>query len=130
MKIVKLLTFTSILLFNVSTAECNNDLPKEIFKHWIHSYEEDTRGVNIYRPGNYNFPRSRGRESFEIKENGEFIQYGIGPTDRVVKVSGRWEVEEKVKIVVYLESKDVASYTINIISCTSDILKIKNKGLD
>ncbi len=125
MKIVKLLIFTSILLFNVSASECNNDLPKEIFKHWIHSYEEDTKDVKVFRPSYYNFPPARGRIGFEIKENGEFIQYGIGPTDRVVKVSGRWEVEEKDKIVVSLENKDVASYTINIISCTSDILRIK-----
>ncbi len=125
MKIVKLLIFTSILLFNVSASECNNDLPKEIFKHWIHSYEEDTKDVKVFRPGYYNFPPARGRIGFEIKENGELVQYGIGPTDRVVKVSGRWEVEEKDKIVVYLENKDVAAYTINIISCTSDILRIK-----
>ena len=44
-----------------------------IYKHWIHSHEEDTEDKKVYRPSTFEFPPSRGRDGFEIKENGEFI---------------------------------------------------------
>ena len=43
---------------------------KIISKFWIHSYEEDTEDVRVYRPRSYDFPLSRGRTGFEIKKNG------------------------------------------------------------
>ncbi len=125
MKIIKSLLFFSLLLFNVQVTGGDNDLPKEIFKHWIHSYEEDTKEAKVFRPSHHKFPPARGRFGFEVKEDGEFVQYGIGPADRPAKVSGHWKAEGKDKIIVYLENKDVPSYTINIISCTEDILMIK-----
>lgn len=125
MKIVKLSLFFSLLLFNVQTMGCDNDLPKEIFKYWIHSYEEDTKEAKVFRPSHYKFPPARGRFGFEMKKDGEFIQYGIGPTDRPSKVSGHWKAEGKDTIIVYLENKDVPSYTINIISCTEDVFMVK-----
>ncbi len=56
--------------------------PQEIFKHWIHSHEEDGDDYRIFRPSSYEFPLSRGREGFEIKENGTFIWYRIAPAER------------------------------------------------
>lgn len=125
MKIVSLLFFFSIQLFAMG---CDNDLPKEIFKHWTHSYEDDTKDVEVFRPSYYNFPPARGRRGFEIKENGELVQYKIGPTDRVVEVSGRWKAEGKDKIIVSFENKEIAPFTIQIISCTDDMLKIKRRS--
>ncbi len=124
MKIVGLSLLFSMILFNVPIMGNNWDLPKEIFKHWIHSYEEDTEDVQVFRPSDYKFPRARGRYGFEIKEDGEFIQYRIGPTDRPEKVLGRWKAEGKDKISVSFDDKEM-SYTINVISCTSDVLRIK-----
>ncbi len=60
-----------------------------------------------------------------MKKDGEFVQYGIGPTDRPAKVSGHWKAEGKDKIIVYLENKDIPSYTINIILCAEDVLTVK-----
>lgn len=126
MKIVRVATFFSMLLFSYAFAMgCNNDLPEEIFKHWIHSHEEDTKDIMVFRPEYYNFPRSRGRTGFEIKENGEFIQYKSGPTDRPVKTTGHWKAEGKNKIIVYFEKKETEPYTITIISSSNDVLKLK-----
>ncbi len=105
-----------MLTSNAQGMGCSDELPKEIFKHWIHSYEEDTKELKVFRPSSYNFPPARGRMGLELKENGEFIQSGIGPTDRPTKGSGRWKAEGKDKIIVYLEDKEVASYTMNIVS--------------
>lgn len=125
MKIVNSLLLSSVVIFNITSTGCTNELPKEIFKHWIHSHEEDTADVKVFRPSNYKFPPARGRFGFEIKENGEFIQYRIGPTDRPEKASGLWKAEGKDKILVYLEGKETPSYTINIVSCAEELLKIK-----
>mgnify|MGYP001594820670 CR=1 FL=1 len=124
-KIMRLLLFSSILLlFNVAAMGNDKDLPQEIFKHWIDSHEEDTKDVAVFRPSGYNFPPARGRSEFEIKQNGEFVLYRIAPACGLEKFSGHWKAEGKGKIIAYFENNEVVSYTINIISCTNDLLKI------
>lgn len=117
--------FLLIQLSDVSAKESDNVPTKKIFKHWVHSFEEDTKDVTVFRPSNYNFPPARGRGGFEIKEDKVFIQYRIGPTDRPEKVYGYWKAMGKNKIVVYFRNKETGSYSMNIISCTNDILKVK-----
>lgn len=67
-----------------------DDLPAVIFRHWIHSREEDSEGLEVYRPEGFGFPPSFGREGIEMRKDGEFIQDDIGPADGVMQVSGRW----------------------------------------
>jgi len=114
-----------LLLNATAMGGCKSDLPEEIYKHWIHSFEEDTKDVKVYRPEYYNFPRARGRGGFEIRKNGEFVQFGIGPTDRTAKVSGYWKLEGEDKIGVYFEEEGYSSYTIQIVSFSKDVLLIK-----
>jgi Pregnancy-associated plasma protein-A len=97
----------------------------QIFKHWVHSYEEDTEGVKVYRPSDYKFPPSRGRKGFEIKENGEFIEYTIAPSDGLHKEVGHWQAEEPTKAKVYLENRNKESLTLNILYCDENMLKIQ-----
>lgn len=103
----------------------NSSVPPEIFKRWMHSREEDTQEMRIYRPSNYPFPPSRGREGFEMKENGEFISYGPGPTDRAQKRLGTWKLESGNRIVVTFEDPRWKPYTMEIIFCDREILKVR-----
>lgn len=103
----------------------NNDLLPGLFKHWIHSREEDTESVKVYRPSNYDFPPSRGREGFDLKENGEFVQYGIAPTDRPQTVKGQWKAEG-AKIEAHFEDQKSKPQTLSILSCDEDILRIQS----
>lgn len=109
----------------------NNNLPQEIFKHWVQSYEKDFR---VFRPSDYNFPPSRRpREEFEIKKDGKFVLYekSLQPDDGVIttKLFGSWKVIEQNKKTGLLEisiSKPL-HYQIKIISydiSNNDILKI------
>jgi len=96
-------------------------LPLEIYeKRWIHSREEDTNEIQVYRPSTYNFPLSRGRIAFEIEKNGTFIQYGIGPDDTRKKVEGNWTIgegEEPNTIKIdFATDKPIKSYNMKIIS--------------
>jgi hypothetical protein len=93
-------------------------LPDEIYKHWIYSNQDkDHRpSVSVFRPSDYNFPPSRGRRGFEIRRNGEFILYEIGPDDRPVKKVGEFKVEGPNKIKVYFEDKNKSAFSLGIVS--------------
>ena len=102
-----------------------NELLATIFQQWIHSHEEDITGVRVYRPSNYQFPPSRGRRGFEIKDSGEFIEYDIAPTDGIRKVAGHWQAEGNNTIKVYLEDREHESYRLKVLSCERDMLRIE-----
>lgn len=93
-------------------------LPEEMYKHWIHSNQDkDHRpSVSVFRPSDYNFPPSRGRRGFEIRRNGEFILYEIGPDDRPIKKVGEFKVESPNKIKVYFEDKNKSAFSLRIVS--------------
>jgi hypothetical protein len=112
-------------LGNAICVEEPYSLPEELFNHWIHSHEEDTKDIRVFRPSTYDFPRSRVRRGFEIKKNGEFVEYRIAPTDALLKLSGHWKLVEKNKITVEFDDKEIEPYTITIISIDQYMLKIK-----
>jgi hypothetical protein len=92
---------------------------------WIHSHEEDTNNIKVYRPNTYKFPLARGREGFEIKKSGHFIHHGIGPTDRTTKVNGNWTNPEPNIIKVEFGEERPTSFKIKILSSDNDVLKVE-----
>lgn len=42
------------------------DLDACLQRRWLHSHEEDTADVRVYRPAEYPFPPARGRDGFEF----------------------------------------------------------------
>jgi hypothetical protein len=120
------LSILSIVQLGCLDKPMNNNLPSAIFQHWIHSREEDTEKVKVYRPSDYQFPPSRGRDGFEIKEDGEFIRYGIGATDRPQEITGTWKAEEDDKIRVSWENQNQESYTMQVVSCEERLLKVRH----
>ncbi len=103
------------------------ELPNDIYQHWIHSHEEDANDTNVFRPSSYDFPLSRGREGFDIKDNGTFIKYAIAPDDKSEKVIGHWKSEGLNKIRVYFDDPQKESYILDIISIGQDILVVKKR---
>ena len=99
-------------------------MPAEIFQRWIHSYEDDTPDTIVYHTSDYDFPLSRGRRGFEIKENGTCIRFDIGSNDLPRKVIGKWKVEgEKIKMC--FTDKELKTEDLNIFSCDKNTLQIK-----
>jgi hypothetical protein len=130
--------FLSLAIFDPATDDPDRfDPPKEIYRVWIHSVEEDTDVEEVYRPESYDFPPSRGREGFELKEKGIFIGHFIAPGDGTEKIKGRWKCAEKdVLSVDYPDTKPKklptgeiefppSPRTIAILSCNKNALKIK-----
>ncbi|NJK39216.1 MAG: hypothetical protein HC835_06610 [Oscillatoriales cyanobacterium RM2_1_1] len=109
----------------ISAMTLLNPIPNSIFRRWIHSREEDQGNILVYRPIDYPFPPARGREGLEFRENGEFIRYQIGPTDRSLAVPGQWQIQEPDVVEVQFPSQSVPSYILTILECNQQILKVK-----
>lgn len=103
------------------------ELPADILRHWVHSHEEDTEDVEVYRPSEYAFPPSRGREGFEFREGGEFMYYGIAPADGNLEQPGHWHLERpnKVRLDLDLGHDRGNSFTLDIVSHDSETLRVK-----
>jgi hypothetical protein len=103
----------------------NHHLPPELFKQWLHSREEDAGDVRVYRPAGYRLPPSRGRDGFELKANGEFIRYRIGPTDRPQLTAGTWQAAGADRISVNIPGENSESFTLQIVDFSADVLKVR-----
>jgi hypothetical protein len=100
-------------------------LPSQIFRRWTHSREEDQGDILVYRSSDYPFPPARGREGLEFRENGEFILYQIGSTDRSLGVPGQWSLHGANVVAVQFPDQSASSYTLTILECSEQILKVR-----
>lgn len=91
----------------------------------MHAYEEDSAGIQVYRPSGHPLPAARGRTGFEIKGNGEFIQYEPGPADVPQAVPGRWRAEDAEQIRVDLDGGSPRSFTLTIVTVDDQLLRVR-----
>lgn len=103
------------------------ELPKELYKKWIHSYEEDSSGYKVYRPASYDFPPARGRRGFEILPENGFILYEIAPTDGNRKIKGSWTSLSEGSLQVKMPEKGTADFTLQILEYSGDRLVVKKE---
>jgi hypothetical protein len=97
-----------------------------ILKHWVHSYEEDTADMQVYRPVSYNFPLVRGgREGFEFMAGGKLIYYRSAPDDGALEVNGRWTLEGPNRVRIDVVDGHIAPLTLGIVSCDDETLKVR-----
>jgi hypothetical protein len=68
---------------------------ESLLGHWVHSHEEDSPGLRVYRPGSFQLPPSRGREELELNADGSCVVRGPGPVDVLEEAAGSWEVDGK-----------------------------------
>ena len=100
-------------------------LASALFQHWVHSFEEDTASVKVYRPQGYAFPPARGREGFELRENGDYVRYDIGRGDGSVGVKGSWKRVGPQLIEVRTREGTEARERLQILSCDDAMLKLR-----
>jgi hypothetical protein len=71
--------------------------PASLVGSWAHSHEEDHDGIEVFRPGGYAFPPSRGRAAFTLRPDATAAAGLPGPDDRGGTVEGgSWEVRGDV----------------------------------
>src|SRR4051794_4464539 len=102
-----------------------SDLLTCLLRDWVHSHEEDTTDTVVYRPASYNFPPSRGRRGIEFREDGQLIYHGIAATDGSQQAAGHWELEAPNRVRVEVEAEGIRSFTLEIVSCDSAVLKVR-----
>jgi hypothetical protein len=103
-------------------------LPQELFRHWVHSREEDQADVQVYRPPDFPFPPSFGRDGFEIRPDGEFIQHDTGPADEPVEVRGRWTLEGRDRVAIRFGGAR-EDYAFTVVSVDTARLQIRLESL-
>ncbi len=102
------------------------EVPTELLgPRWVHSHEDDTDTQMVFRPDTFSFPPSRGRVSFELRDDGTFTDRGIGPTDRPEDVAGTWDVDESGRIVLRDRTTNEVRRTLEIESVSEDRLVVR-----
>lgn len=61
---------------------------------WVHSHEEDSGNLMVFRPATHPFPPSRGRSQYRLEKGGSLQAVRPGPTDKRESVGGTWSLEE------------------------------------
>lgn len=101
------------------------DLETCLQRHWIHSHEEDTRDVRVYRTADFDFPPARGRVGFEFQEGGALIYYGIAAADGTEESTGHWAIEGTDRIQVEVDNDRIEPFMLEVVSCDDDMLMVK-----
>ena len=99
--------------------------PGLLHRRWVHSHEEDSDTEMVFRPDTFDFPPSRGRGSFELREDGTFLDRGIGPTDRSEEAAGTWQLEEGERVVLRESRTDQVRRRLDIASVEPDRLVVR-----
>jgi hypothetical protein len=104
-------------------------LPQAIFRHWVHVREEDTQDIEVYKPAGSPLPPAFGRDGFEMRKDGRFIQYLIGPADEPIPAYGHWRQVGERKVVVELVNPTHQAFAFEIVDVDTRVLKIRRVGL-
>ncbi len=83
----------------------------------------------VYRPSDFKFPASRGREGFEIMKSGEFVQYAIGRDDRSNKIIGHVNADDQNRLYIRFDDPQLRSYVLKILMCDDKVLKVEKKSI-
>jgi hypothetical protein len=85
------------------------DVPAELMRHWVHSHEEDSGDVRVYRPADYDFPPARGRRGFEPLPGGELRVFGPGADDRPEATTATWSASGSGRVRLGGEELEIVS---------------------
>jgi hypothetical protein len=101
-----------------------SDVQDCLIGRWLHSHEEDTSDVRVYRTEDYPFPPARGRDGFEFRPNGELVYLGIARADGTEEVNGRWTIDSSNRVRIEVESERIEPFTLEVIACDENALKV------
>jgi hypothetical protein len=93
---------------------------------WLHSYEQDREGTQVFRPRSFPFPRTRGpRDGILLRKDGTFVRYGMGRDDAGSSERGIWRWIDKGTFELKYSSEKGGRLIFNILSCTADQLVVR-----
>ena len=99
---------------------------QDLIGHWVHSHEEDSAKEMVFRPANFSFPRSRGRDSFDLKPDA-LIEHGPGPGDAATETHGTWSVSGDGELSFFHDAGKKAARVLKVVSAKPDRLVVRNE---
>jgi hypothetical protein len=103
---------------------------KQLARKWTHAFEEDNdTGVQVFRPSEGTFPRSRGREKIDLTAvAGKRTK--IGADDVYVDVEGEWSFDEGSETLTFTSKEsNVPTACYDVLEMTDDKLVLKRQLL-
>ncbi len=97
---------------------------QDLIGHWVHSHEEDSATEMIFRPASFSFPRSRGRDSFELQANA-LIERGPGPADAATETRGTWSVSADGGLSFFHGAAKKAARVMKVVSVQPERMVIR-----
>jgi Lipocalin-like domain len=97
----------------------------KIFNHWLLT-DKESNGIRVYRPKKdvlLDAQQTENEDSFEIKENGEFVKYMASPDGTLRSHIGRYQIEGNT-LHSYFKNHYLDSMFV-IESLDNDVLKIR-----
>ncbi|MFM9883025.1 MAG: hypothetical protein ACKVQT_08360 [Burkholderiales bacterium] len=102
---------------------------RDLLGDWMHSHEEDTNGMTVFRPSTFAFPLSRGRKSFSLRADGTYKGTMPGPTDRPAPTSGRWALAGSTLTLTGGKGAGATAVEYTVIECvTGERLAVKREA--
>jgi len=94
--------------------------PERLQGRWVHSHEEDTDDELVFRAADsgYEFPRSRGRQAFELRPDGSYVGSAPGPADKPEAATGSWALEGGNRLAL-------PDRVLEITAAEGDVLKVR-----
>lgn len=76
---------------------------QHLIGRWMHAHEEDPQdgsGLEVYRPSDWPFGPSRGRQGFELKADHRATLLGIAAADGIDSREGSWSISPKNVLLI------------------------------
>ncbi len=103
-----------------------SEFPPCLFREWVHSFEEDTEGVTVYRPEDYPFPPARGRRGLVFAPDGTFTDHPLGGADAPGAVPGQWRLAGDRRVIISFPGSGLPDRGLEILRCDADILETRS----
>lgn len=97
-----------------------------LLRPWGHSREEDGDGIEVWRPAGYPFPLSRGRDWFELREDGSALFSGPGPDDRSRATPGSWRTTGSDEFELR-RSENAPPRRFEVVECSDLVLRLRSR---
>jgi len=104
-----------------------SETPPGLARRWVHSFEEDHDGLEVYRPFDYEFPPARGRDGIEFSDDGSYTQWGIGRGDAREPVPGQWQAAAAGTVSVTTQRG--GEQVLEVVQLTPDRLEVRRRAV-
>ena len=112
---------------NLATPAPESPLNTCLLGSWLHDWEEDSAQTIVYRPADYPFGPSRGRDGYEFQPGGVLVYHGFGPADGPLTSPGlwAWTSPEQIHVTVNDPAGAYIDETLRIVSCDAEALQVE-----